>query len=64
MTDDTSAYGIEDEQADTGRGDTSDPAEHHVVVGDVEVDDEPEELREEDVADDPEDEPLEPDEPA
>jgi len=63
MTDDASAYGIEDEQADTDRDDTSNPAKQEVAVGDTVVDDEPEEL-DEDVTDDPEYEPPEPDEPA
>jgi len=63
MTDDSSAYGIEDEQEDTGQEAKSDPAEQKVAVGDTVVDDEPE-LLDEDVTGDPEYEPLEPDEPA
>lgn len=62
MTDDASAYGIEDEREDTDRDGTSDSAKHEVVVGDTVVDDEPEELREEEAVGDPEYEPLEPDE--
>ncbi len=63
MTDDSSAYGIEDEQVDVDRDDISDPTKEEVAIGDAVVNDEPEELDEE-VTDDPEYEPLEPDEPA
>ncbi len=63
MADDSSAYGIEDEQVDVDRDDISDPTKEEVAIGDAVVNDEPEELDEE-VTDDPEYEPLEPDEPA
>ncbi len=63
MKDDSSAYGIEDEQVDVDRDDISDPTKEEVAIGDAMVNDEPEELDEE-VTDDPEYEPLEPDEPA
>ena len=63
MTDDSSAYSIEDEQVDVDRDDISDPTKEEVAIGDAVVNDEPEELDEE-VTDDPEYEPLEPDEPA
>lgn len=62
MTDDSSADGVEAEQAEIDRKNIRDLGGHKVAIGDVEVDDEPEELHEEDV-DDPEYEPLEPDEP-
>ena len=48
---------------DTEQDDVSDPTKKEVVVGDPVVDDEPEDLDEE-LTDDPEYEPLEPDEPA
>ncbi len=51
-------------QAATDRDGINGFSEQKVAVGDVVVDDEPEELREEDVTNDPECEPLEPDEPA
>ncbi len=63
MADDSSAYGIEDEQVDIDRDDISDPTKEEVAIGDAVANDEPEELDEE-VTDDPEYEPLEPDEPA
>lgn len=47
---------------DTSRDDVADPDKQEVAVGDTVVDDEPEELDEE-VANDQEYEPLEPDEP-
>ncbi len=60
MADDSSAYGIEDEQVDIDRDDISDPTKEEVAIGDAVVDDEPKELDEE-VTDDPEYEPLESD---
>ncbi len=60
MADDSSAYGIEDEQVDIDRDDISDPTKEEVAIGDAVVDDEPKELDEE-VTDNPEYEPLEPD---
>ena len=62
MTDDSSAYGNEGEPADINRDDISDPTKEEVAIGNPVFDDEPKELDEE-VTDDPEYEPLEPDEP-
>lgn len=62
MTDDSSAYGTEDEPVDINRDDISDPTKEEVAIGNPVVNDEPKELDEE-VTDDPEYEPLEPDEP-
>lgn len=49
-------------RVDPDQDDVQDPSKEEVVVGDPEVDDEPEEL-DEGVSDDPEYEPLEPDDP-
>lgn len=62
MTDDSGAYGTEDEPVDVNRDDISDPTKEEVAIGNPVVNDEPKELDEE-VTDDPEYEPLEPDEP-
>ena len=63
MTDDSNTNDTADEPVDIKRDDISDPTEEEVAVGDTAVDDEPKELDEE-ATDDPEYEPLEPDEPA
>lgn len=62
MTDDSGAYGTEDEPVDVNRDDISDPTKEEVAIGNPVVNDEPKELDEE-VTDDPEYEPSEPDEP-
>ncbi len=63
MTDDSNTNDTADEPVDIKRDDISDPTKEEVAVGDTAVDDEPKELDEE-ATDDPEYEPLEPDEPA
>ncbi len=62
MTDDSSTNRAEDQPVDIDRDDISDPTKEEVAIGNPVVNDEPEELDEE-VTDDPEYEPLEPDEP-
>ena len=62
VTDDSSAYGVENEPVDISLDDISDPTKEEVAIGNPVVDDEPQELDEE-VTDDPEYEPLEPDGP-